>query len=134
MSTVLGSTVHSNLEARKVLIQGILQLIQALLITLLEIISRVQCERIPYHTSALSGYQWVLELLTGHPERIRTELGVHKDVFWKLITDLRSLGITDSKHVTLEEQLAIFLYMCVTGLTTQHVGEHFQRSNDTVSR
>ena len=118
MSTVPGSTVHSNLEARKVLIQDILQLIQALLITLLEIISGVQRERIPYHTSALSGYQWVLELPTGHPECIQIELGVHKDVFWKLIADLRSLGITDSKHVTLEEQLAIFLYMCVTGLTT----------------
>ena len=67
MLTVPGSTVHSNLKAWKVLIQGILQLIQALLITLLEIISGVQRKCIPYHTSALSGYQWVLELLTGPP-------------------------------------------------------------------
>ncbi|KAG2743479.1 hypothetical protein P692DRAFT_201723434, partial [Suillus brevipes Sb2] len=30
----------------------------------------------PYHTSALSGEAWVIELLTGHPERIRCELGM----------------------------------------------------------
>ncbi|KAJ3771242.1 hypothetical protein FB446DRAFT_601414, partial [Lentinula raphanica] len=29
----------------------------------------------PYHTSILSGQQWVNELITGHPERIHTELG-----------------------------------------------------------
>jgi len=27
----------------------------------------------------------------------------------------------------------LFFYMCVTGLTTRHVGEHFQRLNDTIS-
>jgi hypothetical protein len=44
------------------------------------------------------------------------------------------MGHCDSKNVTLEEQVAIFLYTCVTGLTTRHVGERFQRSNGTVSR
>ena len=34
-------------------------------------------DRTPYHTSALSGEQWVQELLSGHPRRIRTELGVY---------------------------------------------------------
>ncbi|KAG2033535.1 hypothetical protein BDR03DRAFT_871850, partial [Suillus americanus] len=27
-------------------------------------------EKIPYHTSTLTGYAWVLELMTGHPDRI----------------------------------------------------------------
>lgn len=31
---------------------------------------------VPYHTSALSGSAWVMELLLGHPERIRCELGM----------------------------------------------------------
>ena len=82
----------------------------------------------------LSGYHWLLELLTGHPERIRCELGVHKEVFLQLVYELRTMGHSDSKSVTLEEQVAIFLYTCVTGLTTRHVGERFQRSNDTISR
>ncbi|KIN98454.1 hypothetical protein M404DRAFT_157497, partial [Pisolithus tinctorius Marx 270] len=35
--------------------------------------------------------------------------------------------------VSLEEQLAIFLYMSVTGLTIRHIGEHSQQSNETIS-
>ena len=87
-----------------------------------------------YHTSALSGEAWVLELLCGHPNRIRTELGVSHEVFSALIQELRDSGYHSSRHVSLEEQLAIFLYMSVTGLTIRHVGERFQRSNETISR
>jgi hypothetical protein len=89
---------------------------------------------IPYHTSILSGAAWVAELLTGHPERIRCELGMHREVFIELIDTLRRMGHGNSKFVSLEEQLAIFLYTCVTGLTIRHVGERFQRSNETISR
>lgn len=88
----------------------------------------------PYHTSALSGEAWVLELMTGHPERIRCELGVSIDVFHALVTHLREIGIDRSKYVSIEEQLSIFLYMVVTGLTIRHVGERFQRSNETISK
>jgi len=88
----------------------------------------------PYHTSSLSGEAWVIELIVGHPERIRCELGMHVDVFAKLIGELRSLGYSDSKFVSLEEQLAIFLYASVTGLSVRHVGERFQRSNETISQ
>jgi hypothetical protein len=36
--------------------------------------------RYPYHTSILTGEGWVLELLTGHPWQIQTELGVSHHV------------------------------------------------------
>jgi len=88
----------------------------------------------PYHTSILSGEGWVMELLNGHPNRIHCELGVSHHVFTELIYELRGLGYGNSKYVSLEEQLAIFLYMSVTGLTIRHVGERFQRSNETISR
>lgn len=87
----------------------------------------------PYHTSILTGQGWVEELLSGHPERIRCELGVQRHTFLALIAVLRELGYGSSKHVSLEEQLAIFLYMSVTGLTIRHAGERFQRSNETIS-
>ena len=74
-----------------------------------------------------------MELLTGHPDRIRTELGVRLHVFEALIDALRSMGYGDSCSVGLEEQLAIFLYMGVTGLTVRHVGEMFQHANATIS-
>jgi hypothetical protein len=88
----------------------------------------------PYHTSILSGAGWLMELLLGHPDRIRCELGVSKHVFEVLVNELRSMGYGDNRSVCLEEQLGIFLYSCVTGLTVRHVGERFQRSNDTVAR
>jgi hypothetical protein len=88
----------------------------------------------PYHTSALTGEAWVLELLAGHPERIRCELGVHRHVFDQLVSKLQVTGHQGSKYVSLEEQLAIFLYSSVTGLTVRHVGERFQRSSDTISK
>ena len=91
-------------------------------------------ERNPYHTSILTGQGWVMELLAGHPERIRCELGVHRHVFVELIRELRQLGHDRSKYVSLEEQLAIFLYISVTGMTVRHAGERFQRSNETISR
>jgi hypothetical protein len=88
----------------------------------------------PYHTSILTGEGWVQELLAGHPERIRCELGVSREVFLDLLDHLSSAGYTSSRHLSLEEQVAIFLYVCVTGLSIRHTGERFQRSNDSISR
>ena len=104
-------------------------------IIILNLVAIIQAQylRQPWHTSMLTGQMWVLELLAGHPERIRTELGVHTHVFYALIDELHELGYSDSKFVTLEEQLAIFLYCSVTGLTVRHLGERFQRSNETIT-
>jgi hypothetical protein len=60
-------------------------------------------DKTPYHTSALSGEAWVLELINGHPERICCELGVHKHIFEALIAYLENIGHTHSRYVTLEE-------------------------------
>ncbi|KIK11465.1 hypothetical protein PISMIDRAFT_75642, partial [Pisolithus microcarpus 441] len=67
-------------------------------------------EPIPYHMSILSGAGWVAELLNGHPERIRTELLVHKHVFKVILRELEEAGCTHLKCITLEEQVSIFLY------------------------
>lgn len=88
----------------------------------------------PYHTSILSGEGWVQELLNGHPKRIQCELGISKELFHQLLYELQAMGHTRSKYVSLEEQLAIFLYSSVTGLTVRHAGERFQRSNATISK
>jgi hypothetical protein len=88
----------------------------------------------PYHTSILSGEGWVQELLNGHPKRIQCELGITKELFHQLLYELQAMGHTRSKYVSLEEQLAIFLYSSVTGLTVRHAGERFQRSNATISK
>ena len=127
----LSSQARMNLH-RTILVTITLQL-TLLVPTLMRLIFHYHMKE-PYHTSLLLGYAWVQELLNGHPECIRTELGVHKEVFYALIEELQSMGHGDSKYVTLEEQLAIFLYTSVTGLTIRHVGERFQRANWTISK
>jgi hypothetical protein len=111
----------------------IMVMVTTIVAAAMEIVSGLY-DKQAYHTSALSGHAWVLELLNGHPGRIRCELGVSHHVFDLLLSDLRIMGHKDSRHVKLEEQLAIFLYTCVTGLSIRHVGERFQRANNTISK
>ncbi|KAH9970719.1 hypothetical protein BGW80DRAFT_1124075, partial [Lactifluus volemus] len=66
--------------------------------------------KLAYHTSILTGEGWVLELLYGHPGRMHTELGMRVPVFRQLVLELEGIGLGPSKYVSLEEQLAIFLY------------------------
>jgi hypothetical protein len=72
--------------------------------------------------------------MSGYPNHIRMELGMHAHVFQNLITVLKTCGLIPSGCLSCEEQLAIFLYISVTGLTVWNVGEHFQHSNDTISK
>lgn len=74
------------------------------------------------------------ELMDGHPDRIKTELGMRLHVFKNLVTALRACGLRTSKLLSSEEQVAIFLYGSVTALSIRHLGERFQHSNDTISR
>ena len=90
--------------------------------------------RIPYHTSALSGEDWVNELLSGHPWRIQVELGVYRGTFTVLVKAMEDLNIHSSRHVSIEEQVSIFLYTMVTGLTCTHIRERFQRSSSTITK
>ena len=87
-----------------------------------------------YYTSAFTGKAWVKDLLGGRPERIRCQLGVPRHVFIALASELRSMGHHSTKQVSLEEQIAIFLYTCVTGLSIRHVAERFQWPCDVISR
>ena len=102
-------------KAHREIIQGIFKLIQVLLSLLYHLI----VDTIPspynpqkYHTSILSRHAWILELITGHPDCIWCELGLIKEFFLMLIAELCDLGHQNSHKVMLEEQMAIFLYMC----------------------
>jgi hypothetical protein len=78
---------------------------------------------------------WVNELLTGHRDRMCRNMGMHKQVFRKLACALTAkTGLGDSKHVTLNEALGIFMHMLVTNNTTEQEHEWFQRSPDTIHR
>lgn len=89
----------------------------------------------PKHTSLLTGQLWLEELLTGHPARFQEQLGLAHHVFRKLSQVLQeSHGLRDSRHVSADEQLAIFLHFARTGLSSRMLQERFQRSGDTISK
>ena len=113
--------------------QGIAHLLGSVIIPFMVSMLESHFANIPYHISVLTGQAWVLELLNGHPERICTELGVHKHVFLALVQELCGLGMKDECNLLLNEQLATFLYTCVTGLSIRHVGERFQHANGTIA-
>ena len=45
------------------------------------------CNPQKYHTLILSGHAWVLELTTGHPDRIHCELGLCREFFLALVAE-----------------------------------------------
>ena len=92
-------------------------------------------EKTPRNTSTLSGKAWVDELLEGHPICFYDNLTMNRHVFRQLLRALNEkAGLGDSKYVTLEEQLAVFLYFSATGCSVQKLEERFQRSPDTISK
>src|ERR1700722_9954702 len=61
-------------------------------------------DKIPVHTSKLSGQEWMEELLNGHDERFYNEMGMHKHVFQQLLKVLAKLGgLKDSKYISAVE-------------------------------
>ena len=89
----------------------------------------------PYSTSALSGYAWLQEQLSGNDRKIRDSLGISRHVFHTLVEALRLRGnLDDSKYVAAEEQVVIFLYICRKGASVRDAVDRFQRSNDTITK
>ena len=88
-----------------------------------------------YHTSKLSGAEWVKKLINRHHDQIWTELGMWVHIFLAFVHEPCVVcGLEDSQYIGLDEQAAIFLYMCITRLSIRHVGERFQHSNETISK
>lgn len=57
-----------------------------------------------------------------------------REVFLKLVEALRQkCGLSHSRHLTAQEQVAIFLRIAKTGLGNREHQERFQRSGDTIS-
>lgn len=93
-----------------------------------------QLLRTPYHNSPYTGMMWITELLNGHPDRMYDCLRMRAHVFKALVLFLRAENVVDdSRYMTLEEQLGIFLYICATGCGVRSAAERFQRGNATIA-
>ena len=98
-------------------------------------VSSQHFDKTPKNTSILTGRRWLDELLAGHPICFYDNLGMNKHVFCALVSELgTTAGLYDTRWVSAEEQIAIFLYLAVTGVAQCHLKERFQRSPDTLSK
>jgi hypothetical protein len=121
----------SSLKSKKKIIGFVATAASAAIVSISTLGARVPR---PKHTSILTGQRWINELLKGHPDRFHEQIGMRKHVFRRLLKELQLYhGLQDSKYVRAEEQLAIFLHLARTGLSSRMLQERFQRSADTIS-
>ena len=74
---------------------------------------------------------------TGRSERFRRMFGMSKHVFRSLLLELRTSevdGLSDSRYVSAEEKLAIFLRAAVSGGSNRELQERFMRGGATISK
>jgi hypothetical protein len=86
-------------------------------------------------TSRLTGHQWVQDVITSpNPIRCHQLFRMKPQTFKRLCQELKSVGLSDSRHVTVDEQLGIFLYMTSHDVSNRLVQETFQHSGETIHR
>ncbi len=86
-----------------------------------------------YHDSTYKGEDWLHDLLKGHPAHFCSQFSINKHVFRQLVAELWTVGLTNSRRLTLEEHVATFLYSSVTGLSIWLISEWFQHAFATIS-
>src|SRR5690349_5838880 len=89
----------------------------------------------PCHTSSLSGKAWVTELLHGNPRRFRNQMRMQRETFSTIIHIMLEKGVLGpSRHVSVEEKFAIFLYVVGQNASNRQTQERFQRSGWTITK
>jgi len=82
--------------------------------------------RTPCYTSKLSGSEYTRELLEGHPHRSYHNLRMEPWIFKALADYLSSRGLLKStRGVTVEEQLAMFMYMLARNVSFTALCDRF---------
>jgi hypothetical protein len=78
--------------------------------TLQEASSSQSSQRQAIHTSVRNGATFIDETQNGHEVLCQRRFHMERDIFRALVRRLREKGLVDSSYVSVEEQLAIFLY------------------------
>ena len=96
---------------------------------------RSSVNRTRIHTSILTGDLYVKEVLEGHELRCKRDFRMEKHIFHKLVECLRDkCHLKDTDFVSVEEQLAIFLYAVSKNASNRTLQGQFQHSGETISR
>ncbi|CAI9115376.1 OLC1v1016266C1 [Oldenlandia corymbosa var. corymbosa] len=98
---------------------------------------KTKLSKTPCRTSALTGHQYVREVIFGHHARIVQNCRITVDTFSRLCDVLREGNYLSEHHqrqVSVEEALAMFLNLTGTDGRTCVISERFQHSTETVQR
>ncbi|CAI9108229.1 OLC1v1007790C1 [Oldenlandia corymbosa var. corymbosa] len=98
---------------------------------------KTKLSQTPCRTSALTGHQYVREVIFGHHARIVQNCRITVDIFSRLCDVLREGNYLSEHHqrqVSVEEALAMFLNLTGTDGRTCVISERFQHSTETVQR
>lgn len=86
------------------------------------------------HNSMMTGAHRVNEILTGHEERCKKNFRMEVSVFQDLVHLLREKKLlSDGYAVSVEEQVAIFLYGLTKNATTDTLADYFNHSLQTIN-
>jgi hypothetical protein len=87
------------------------------------------------HTSCRDGATFVHETLTGHEILCRNRFHMEREIFQALARRMRESNLlADSRYVSVEEQLGIFLYAVSKNASNRTLQDQFQHSGETISR
>ncbi|KAH9151365.1 hypothetical protein LEN26_003875 [Aphanomyces euteiches] len=92
------------------------------------------CHKTPKRSSQLTGSQWVQEKLRGNHDVFVEMFRMPRYVFRSLAKELMEIGaLSDSPHVSAEEQLCMFLYFAGHDVSSTNLQERFQHSGETIT-
>ena len=105
----------------------------------LHTLRRLTCEveRIPLHVGGETGAQFIHRMLTGHHNLCKEQLRLSSEIFISLANVFRAQQLLrdgNGKHISIEEQLGICLYMLTKPASVRDTAERFQHGLCTISK
>ncbi|XP_022015116.1 uncharacterized protein LOC110914640 [Helianthus annuus] len=92
-------------------------------------------KRVRDNDSRMTGHKYTLELLTGNPEQCIDLLRMSRESFVRLCAHFRvNYSLEDSKHVLVEEKMAMFLMIIGHNQRYVVIKRRFQHSKQTIHK
>ncbi|KAL6909746.1 hypothetical protein ACP4OV_001405 [Aristida adscensionis] len=89
----------------------------------------------PCYTSALSGAEWIREMIEGHESCCRSELRMEPRLLVQFSDMIRERSLLcNSRGVQVEEKLGMLLFMLSRNASFKALSERFQHGSETIHR
>jgi hypothetical protein len=89
----------------------------------------------PIHNYVRNGATYIHETLTGHEALCKRRFHMEREIFEALIRRLRENNLlADSRYLSVEEQLGLFLYAVSKNASNHTLQYTFQHSRETITR